>query len=96
MGGTYKAPLFLYIRKSPELNVPFSNPSSHFPGSSILVWDRSLEPSSPTGLRSGIALVSDTLMVQPTQRGFTYQWSVPNMVSSGPTPQKDPPDIIPP
>ncbi|KAJ9125605.1 hypothetical protein QFC22_000567 [Naganishia vaughanmartiniae] len=55
----------------------------HFPGSSVLHWDRSLEPEfeSDKHCRTGIILCSDTAMVQPTQQGFTFQWSVPNMVS---------------
>lgn len=54
----------------------------HFPGSAVLHWDRSLEPAfeSEKHLRAGVILCSDTAMVQPTQKGFTFQWSVPNMV----------------
>ncbi|KAJ9116567.1 hypothetical protein QFC20_000499 [Naganishia adeliensis] len=58
----------------------------HFPGSSVLHWDRSLEPKfeSERHLRTGILLCSDTAMVQPTQQGFTFQWSVPNMIPMNP------------
>ena len=62
---------------------------SHFPGSSILHWDRLSEPaplksdlpSRPTPV-SGIILTADTIMVQPDLRKFTFIWSVPNMVRS--------------
>ena len=61
---------------------------SHFPGSSILYWDRLDEPkpssddlpTKPTPV-SGIIFTADTMMVQPTRLGFTFMWSVPNMVS---------------
>lgn len=52
----------------------------------MLHWDRLLDspvfnkPTSRTPV-SGLLLVADTVMVQPTQRGFTFIWSVPNMVS---------------
>jgi hypothetical protein len=61
---------------------------SHFPGSSILHWDRLQEPTpaelptKPTPV-SGIIFTADTIMVQPTQRNFTFIWSAPNMVSKG-------------
>ncbi|OCF45103.1 hydrolase [Kwoniella heveanensis CBS 569] len=59
----------------------------HFPGSSVLYWDRLTEPAppkddlptKPTPV-SGILFTADTLMVQPTQRGFSFLWSVPNMI----------------
>ena len=61
---------------------------SHFPGSSVLHWDRLQEPpplkdnlpTHPTPV-SGLLLTSDTLMVMPTQSQFTFIWSAPNMVS---------------
>lgn len=58
----------------------------HFPGSSVLHWDRSLEPEfeSDKHCRTGIILCSDTAMIQPTQQGFTFQWSVPNMIPLNP------------
>ncbi|GHJ85191.1 hypothetical protein NliqN6_1593 [Naganishia liquefaciens] len=58
----------------------------HFPGSSVLYWDRSLEPTfeSERHLGTGIILCADTAMVQPTQKGFTFQWSVPNMIPLNP------------
>ncbi|KAJ9109259.1 hypothetical protein QFC21_000588 [Naganishia friedmannii] len=58
----------------------------HFPGSAVLHWDRSLEPefASDKHCRTGIILCSDTAMVQPTQLGFTFQWSVPNMIPLNP------------
>ncbi|KAI9632904.1 uncharacterized protein MKK02DRAFT_19982 [Dioszegia hungarica] len=61
----------------------------HFPGSSVLHWDRLQEPAPtdhPTKRTpvSGLLLVADTVMVQPTQRGFTFIWSVPNMIPLGP------------
>lgn len=57
----------------------------HFPGSACLYWDRSQESGTQTETsvsppRSGLLLCADTAMVQPHQRGFTFQWSVPNMV----------------
>ncbi|WVW81997.1 hypothetical protein I302_104002 [Kwoniella bestiolae CBS 10118] len=59
----------------------------HFPGSSILYWDRLSEPpppkdslpTKPTPV-SGIIFTADTLMVQPTQLSFAFIWSVPNMI----------------
>ncbi|WWC58309.1 uncharacterized protein I303_100849 [Kwoniella dejecticola CBS 10117] len=59
----------------------------HFPGSSILYWDRLSEPpppkdrlpTKPTPV-SGIIFTADTIMVQPTQRGFSFIWSVPNLI----------------
>ncbi|WRT63881.1 uncharacterized protein IL334_000807 [Kwoniella shivajii] len=59
----------------------------HFPGSSILYWDRLGEPAppkddlptKPTPV-SGIIFTADTLMVQPTQRSFSFLWSVPNLI----------------
>ncbi|WWC66731.1 uncharacterized protein I206_100636 [Kwoniella pini CBS 10737] len=59
----------------------------HFPGSSILYWDRLSEPpppkddlpSKPTPV-SGIIFTADTIMVQPTQKGFSFIWSVPNLI----------------
>lgn len=69
----------------------------HFPGSSVLYWDRSLSPSpltshsSPPSTRPStppsstpLLLVSDTLMVQPHLRGFTFIFSVPNLVPLSP------------
>lgn len=61
----------------------------HFPGSSILHWDRLSEPApsadnlptKPTPV-SGIIFTADTLMVMPTQSQFTFIWSAPNMVCS--------------
>lgn len=58
----------------------------HFPGSSILYWDRLEEPAptdSPTRPTpvSGIIFTADTLMVMPTQQNFTFIWSAPNMAS---------------
>jgi hypothetical protein len=63
----------------------------HFPGSSILHWDRLSEPApdlhhlptKPTPV-SGIIFTSDTIMVQPTQTKFTFIWSAPNMIPLGP------------
>ncbi|WVO13301.1 hypothetical protein L204_100914 [Cryptococcus depauperatus] len=59
----------------------------HFPGSSVLYWDRLAEPApSPNHLPtkpvpvSGILFTSDTIMVQPTQKGFAFLWSVPNCI----------------
>ncbi|WWC85986.1 uncharacterized protein L201_000857 [Kwoniella dendrophila CBS 6074] len=59
----------------------------HFPGSSILYWDRLNEPApSKDDLPktqtpvSGIIFTADTLMVQPTQKNFSFVWSVPNMI----------------
>ncbi|WVQ93691.1 hypothetical protein IAU59_000767 [Kwoniella sp. CBS 9459] len=59
----------------------------HFPGSAVLYWDRLVEPApskddlptKPTPV-SGVLFTADTLMVQPTQRGFAFLWSVPNMI----------------
>ncbi|OCF73545.1 hydrolase [Kwoniella mangroviensis CBS 8886] len=59
----------------------------HFPGSSILYWDRLSEPpppkdnlpTKPTPV-SGIIFTADTIMVQPTQKSFSFIWSVPNMI----------------
>ncbi|WVF66059.1 hypothetical protein IAT40_000797 [Kwoniella sp. CBS 6097] len=59
----------------------------HFPGSSVLYWDRLSEPAppkddlptKPTPV-SGILFTADTLMVQPTQKGFSFLWSVPNLI----------------
>ncbi len=34
--------------------------------------------------QTGIAFVADTLMVQPTQAGFAYVYSVPNLIPLGP------------
>ncbi|ORY29341.1 hypothetical protein BCR39DRAFT_532414 [Naematelia encephala] len=63
----------------------------HFPGSSILHWDRLSEspppldnlPTKPTPV-SGIILTADTIMVQPTQKRFTFIWSAPNMIPLDP------------
>jgi hypothetical protein len=63
----------------------------HFPGSSILHWDRLSEPpppldnlpTKPTPV-SGIIFTADTIMVQPTQSKFTFIWSAPNMIPLGP------------
>lgn len=65
--------------------------SRHFPGSSILHWDRLSEappaqdhlPTTQT-LVSGIIFTADTIMVQPTQRKFTFIYSAPNMIPLGP------------
>lgn len=65
--------------------------SRHFPGSSILHWDRLSEPpppldhlpTKPTPV-SGIIFTADTIMVQPTQTKFTFIWSAPNMIPLGP------------
>lgn len=61
---------------------------SHFPGSSVLHWDRLAEPAPPADhlptkptMVSGILFTADTIMVMPTQTQFTFVWSVPNMVS---------------
>ncbi|KAK1927792.1 hypothetical protein DB88DRAFT_507865 [Papiliotrema laurentii] len=59
----------------------------HFPGSSVLHWDRLSEPPpppdnlprTPTPV-SGLLLTSDTIMVMPTQSLFTFIWSAPNMI----------------
>lgn len=59
----------------------------HFSGSSILHWDRLSEPppsqsdlpTKPTPV-SGIIFTADTIMVQPHQHGFTFPWSVPNLI----------------
>jgi hypothetical protein len=60
----------------------------HFPGSSILHWDRLGEPAPPADALptkptpvSGIILTADTLMVMASQSHFTFIWSAPNMVS---------------
>jgi WD40 repeat protein len=60
----------------------------HFDGSSVLYWDRLQEPESQGGDDggrqmpvSGILFTADTVMVQPTQKGFSFIWSVPNNVS---------------
>lgn len=64
-----------------SLNLIFGR---HFAGSSILYWDRSKEPNQAEQKSStrqdGIIFCADTAMVQPTQKGFTFQYSVPNMV----------------
>ncbi|RSH77825.1 uncharacterized protein EHS24_002885 [Apiotrichum porosum] len=59
----------------------------HFPGSSVLFWDRAAEPAgaksadgSAPAPTNGLLLTADTIMVQPTQKGFTFMWSYPNMV----------------
>ncbi|WVR03655.1 hypothetical protein IAU60_000650 [Kwoniella sp. DSM 27419] len=59
----------------------------HFPGSAVLYWDRLAEPAPPKGDLptkptpvTGIILTADTIMVQPTQKGFSFIWSVPNMI----------------
>jgi hypothetical protein len=51
----------------------------------VLYWDRSREPSPDQASaakyrQDGIIFCADTAMVQPTQKGFTFQYSVPNMV----------------
>ncbi|KLT42614.1 hypothetical protein CC85DRAFT_307982 [Cutaneotrichosporon oleaginosum] len=50
----------------------------HFPGSSILHWDRGAEPGG--GPKTGLILVADTMMVRMDRRGFTFMWSYPNMI----------------
>ncbi|GMK59596.1 hypothetical protein CspeluHIS016_0802020 [Cutaneotrichosporon spelunceum] len=62
----------------------------HFPGSSVLYWDRGAEPDAApaepapaTGnpsTKKGLLLVSDTMMVCADRRGFTFMWSYPNMI----------------
>lgn len=49
----------------------------HFPGSSVLHWDRSLEPGD--GPKTGVLLTADTMMVCMDRKGFTFMWSYPNM-----------------
>ena len=75
------------------LRVAGSRPHySHFEGSSILYWDRLNEPpppaddlpTTPTPV-SGLILTADTIMVQPTQKQFTFIWSAPNMIPLNPT-----------
>ncbi|RXK35967.1 hydrolase [Tremella mesenterica] len=64
----------------------------HFEGSAILHWDRLSEPAppvddlptSPTPV-SGLILTADTIMVQRTQKRFTFLWSAPNMIPLNPT-----------
>lgn len=46
----------------------------HFPGSAVLHFDRPRADHGP------VLFCADTVMVQPTQRGFTFPWSVPNLV----------------
>ncbi|KAL1411864.1 hypothetical protein Q8F55_002839 [Vanrija albida] len=61
----------------------------HFPGSSVLYWDRGGEPllseADARAPDSGLLLVADTIMVQPTQKGFTFMWSYPNAIPLHPT-----------
>lgn len=45
----------------------------HFPGSSVLHWNEG----------DGYLLTADTVMVQMSQRDFTFIWSAPNMVCFG-------------
>lgn len=52
----------------------------HFPGSSVLHWDRSAEPGD--GAKTGVLLTADTMMVRMDRKGFTWMWSYPNMVCS--------------
>ncbi|PWN48353.1 hypothetical protein IE53DRAFT_389448 [Violaceomyces palustris] len=61
----------------------------HFPGSSILVWDRDLTPGHDTtsqragdgnARRGGVALCSDTFMPCPDGKTFSFMWSYPNMI----------------
>lgn len=82
----------------PHVKHPCSKASSHpttdarirhFPGSSVLFWDRAAEPAgaksadgSAPAPTNGLLLTADTIMVQPTQKGFTFMWSYPNMVST--------------
>lgn len=61
-----------------ELDYPLQADGSHFPGSSVLHWDRSSEPGD--GPKTGVLLTADTMMVCPDLRGFTFMWSYPNMV----------------
>lgn len=80
--GGYVWPLRGLCRRSPLFG-------RHFPGSSILYWDRLEEPAptdSPTRPTpvSGIIFTADTLMVMPTQQKFTFIWSAPNMASPFP------------
>ncbi|WVQ79136.1 hypothetical protein IAT38_001231 [Cryptococcus sp. DSM 104549] len=59
----------------------------HFPGSSVLYWDRLLEPppspshlpTTPTPV-SGLLFTSDTIGVQANQTRFTFLWSAPNLI----------------
>ncbi|TXT07490.1 hypothetical protein VHUM_03210 [Vanrija humicola] len=61
----------------------------HFPGSCVLHWDRAAEPlTSDADARApdtGLLLVADTVMVQPTQKGITFMWSIPNAIPLHPT-----------
>lgn len=62
-------------------NVRLYQCGGHFPGSSVLHWDRDAEPDADSQTRGGLLLTADTIMVQSDRRGFTFIWSVPNYVS---------------
>lgn len=67
-------------------NVRLYQCGGHFPGSSVLHWDRDAEPDAkerPYSARGGLLLTADTIMVQADRRGFTFIWSAPNWVSLG-------------
>lgn len=53
-----------------RVSIPCHSYSSHFPGSSVLHWAEG----------DGYLLTADTVMVQTSQRGFTFIWSAPNLV----------------
>ncbi|KAJ9128353.1 hypothetical protein QFC24_000646 [Naganishia onofrii] len=55
-------------------------------GVTMIQCGGSLEPEfeSDKHCRTGIILCSDNPLVQPTQQGFTFQWSVPNMIPLNP------------
>ncbi|KAH8925415.1 hypothetical protein BT69DRAFT_1260344 [Atractiella rhizophila] len=57
----------------------------HFPGSSVMLWDRSKCPSESLP-HSGIIFVGDTVMVCPNLQQLSFMWSYPNML---PLPPKE-------
>lgn len=62
-------------------NVRLYQCAGHFPGSSVLHWDRDAEPDADSQTKGGLLLTADTIMVQADRRGFTFIWSAPNWVS---------------
>lgn len=54
----------------------------HFPGSSVLHWDRDAEPDADKHPQKGaLLLTADTIMVQANRKAFSFIWSAPNWVS---------------
>ncbi|EPQ55547.1 hypothetical protein GLOTRDRAFT_138443 [Gloeophyllum trabeum ATCC 11539] len=53
----------------------------HFPGSSVLHWDRSLDPTEADLPTTGVVFCSDTFGVAADHRKMSFMYSYPNMAN---------------